>query len=52
MDWAELRVRRLLRPLGGVWRRAPLPVKVLIVVLEIGAALGVGYLFNRLVGGS
>ena len=52
MDWVEVRVRRLLRPLGKLWRRAPLPVKVLIVLVEVGAALAVGYLFNRLVSGS
>jgi hypothetical protein len=52
MDWIEVHVRGLFRPFSGVWNRAPGPVKVLIVVLELAIGIGFGYWVSRLLGGS
>jgi len=48
LDWAEVRLRKIAGWGLGVWKRSPLPVKVLLVIVGLGLAAGAAYLGYRL----
>lgn len=43
LDWAEVRLRKLARWARGVWERAPLVAKVLIVLAILACVAVLGY---------
>ncbi len=45
LDWAEVKLRRLVRRVIGIWRTSPAPVKVSIVltILACATVVGIGF---------
>lgn len=48
LDWTEVRLRTLAAWGLRVWKRSPLPVKILLVIVGLGLAAGAAYLGYRL----
>ena len=48
LDWAELRVRVVVEWAIGVWKRAPLPGKIAIVLLKLVTAATAVYVAYRM----
>lgn len=51
LDWAEVRIRRLVRFAHRIWQRLPLAGKIGVVALGVACSAGATYFSYRIFGG-